>query len=131
MLISIDDAVCRKYLAAVTASKIPLEKLLERQLARFATTPITQRVLALTGEELQQIETALGVGSTKDPATLLAAIHAFAGLTIGGIRVDFSPSQLDELALRAEKQGRPVQDLVEDVVQQMARNFFYEAVPTR
>src|SRR5258708_17026864 len=131
MLISIDDAVCGKYLAAVTASKIPLEKLLDRQLARFATTPITQRVLALTGEELQQIETALGVGSTKDPATLLAAIHAFAGLTIGGIRVDFSPSQLDELALRAEKQRRPLQDLAEAVVHQMARNFFYEPGPTR
>lgn len=131
MLVQLDDAVCARYQAHAEAARIPLQKLLERQLARFASTPITQQVLALSGEQLQAIDQLLGIGSTTSPDALLTAIRAYAGITIGDVRLDFSPAQLDEIALRAHKQGKAPEDIVRDIVNQMAHNFFMEATPYR
>lgn len=131
VLVQLDDRLIARYHAHAEAAHIPLEKLLARQLARFADTPITQRVLALTGEPLEQIDQLLGLGATATPEALLAAIRAFAGITIGDIRLAFSPAQLDEISHRAAKQGRTPQAVVEDIVAQLESNFFYAPVVQR
>jgi hypothetical protein len=131
MLVQIDDQLCAKYQAHAATAHIPLPKLLERQLARFADTPITQRVLALTGEDLQTLDTLLGVGSSVDARSLVRAVRAFAGITIGGVTVDFSPAQLAEIQHRAEKQGKTPEAVVQDIVAQMTDMFFWDVIPTR
>ncbi len=131
MLIQIDDAVVKKYLPEADRAKIPVEKLLARVLTKFADIPVNQRVVGLTGEHLEEVERLLGLGSTQNATTLMAAIRAWAGITLGDIRLDFSPAQLEELALRAEKQGKPTKDLVEDLVQQICRDLFYGPVALR
>jgi hypothetical protein len=131
VLIQLDDHLIARYQRHAQSARVPFEKLIERQLARFADTPVTQRVLALTGDSLQQIESLLGVGSTGSPESLLAAIRAFAGITIGDIRLAFSPSQLDEIAIRAEKQGRTPEEVVRELVDQISRDLFYAPVPYR
>lgn len=131
MLIQLDDAVALKYQTAASHAHLPLATFLTRQLARFADTPVTQRSLVLTGDLLEQVDRTLGLGSTADPEALLAAIRSWAGITIGDIRIDFTQGQLDEIARRAEKQGKSPTAIVEDIVQQMAWNFFDEAVVAR
>jgi len=131
MLVSIDDKLCAKYAAHAKASHIPVEKLLERQLARFADTPITQRVLALTGDDLQQVDQLLGVGATTTPEAFLTAVRSWAGITIGDIRLQFSPAQLAEIQHRADKQGKTPEDVVRDIVGQISEAFFWDAVVAR
>ncbi len=131
MLIQIAYPVALHYQTAADKAKVPLATFLQRQLVKFADIPLGQRALILTVDALQQVDTLLGVGSTKDAPALLAAIRAFAGISIGGVAVDFSPAQLDEIAHRAEKQGKTPQAVVEDIVEQMRWRFFEDAVVAR
>jgi hypothetical protein len=123
--------VALRYQTAAAHAHVPLEKYLERQLAKVADIPTASRVLLLAGDSLEQIDTLLGLGSTASPTALLAAIRAWAGITIGDIRVDFPPAQLAEIALRAEKQGKPPEVIVRDIVDQLSRDFFYAPVVSR
>lgn len=131
MLIQLDDVIALKYQQAADRAKVPLGKLLERQLARFASVPVGQRVLVLTGDPLEQMDRLLGLGSTKDPAALLGAVQAWAGITIGDIRLEFSPSQLAEIQHRADKQGKSPEAIVQDIVSQLEQAFFHEPVVAR
>lgn len=130
-LISLDDAIVAKYLAHAQATRLPIAKLLERQLDRFSDTPITQRLVVLTGDHLQQIETALGGGSLTDSADLLRRVHRWAGITIGDIRLDFSPAQLMEIQVRAAKQGKTPEAIAQDIVAQLQEQFFFGPVVVR
>ena len=131
MLIQLDDAIALKYQQAADRARVPLAKLLERQLVRFAEIPLGARALTLAGDDLEQVDALLGLGSTQSPAALLAALRAYAGISIGGIRLEFSPAQLAEIAYRADKQGKSPQAVVEDIVQQMSWRFFEDAVVAR
>lgn len=131
MLIQLPDPIALKYQQAAATARVPLEKYLERQLTKFAEVPSGQRVLVLTGDAVEEIDRLLGVGSTTSALALLAAIRAWAGITLGSIRLDFSPAQLDEIALRAEKQGKPPEEIVRDLVEQIARDLFYGAAALR
>jgi hypothetical protein len=131
MLIQLPDPVALRYQHAAIAAHVPLEKFLERQLEKFAAVPSGQRTVILSGDALERIDTLLGIGSTASPAALLTAIESWAGITIGGIRLDFSPAQLAEIAHRAEKQGKPPEEIVADIVAQMEDQFFYGPVVAR
>lgn len=87
---------------------------------------MTQRVVVLTGEPLQQIEQTLRGGALKSPEDLVKRVQSWAGITIGGIRLDFSPAQLEEIGVRAAKQGKTPKEIVEDIVHQMESAFFWE-----
>lgn len=131
MLVQIDDAVALRYQQAADKARVPLAKYLERQLTKFGEIPVGQRVLVLTGEGLEEVDRLLGLGSTQNPIAFLAAVRNWAGITIGGIRLDFTPAQLAEIAYRAEKQGKTPEDVVRDIVEQMNHQFFTDTVPTR
>ncbi len=131
MLVSLSDATIAKYQEAATRAKVPLESLLERQLARFGDTPVTHRLLVVQGPQLEALEKTFRGGYLKSADDLVARVHAWAGVTIGHIRLDFSPAQLEEIAVRATKQGKTPQAIVEDIVAQMAYQFFHEPVVVR
>jgi hypothetical protein len=130
MLIQIADAVALHYQTKADAARVPLATYLQRQLTRFAEVP-AGRALVLTGEALEEVDRLLGLGSTQTPLALLEAIRAWAGITIGGIRLEFTPAQLAEIAYRAEKQGKTPEAIVQDIVSQMEQSFFNDTVPTR
>lgn len=125
MQISIPDDLYQRYADAAKRAKKPTAALVVQQLERFVDAPPTQRSIILTGEALQEADTLLGIGSTADAATLLAAIRRWAGITIGDIRLPFSPSQLQEIAHRAQKQGKTPEAICRDIIDQMAQDFFW------
>lgn len=131
MLIQIPDEIALQYQTAADRARVPLAKLLERQLARFASVPVGERVLVLCAEPLEQIDRELGIGATRDTTALLSAIRSWAGITIGDIRLQFSPAQLAEIAHRAEKQGKTPEAVVADIVSQLEGAFFHEPVVAR
>jgi len=131
MLIQLDDAVALRYQRAADTARVPLDKFLARQLARFADTPVTERCLVLAGPQIEALDRLLGFGACRDTAMLLSAIATWAGITIGDVRINFTQGQLDEIARRAERQGKSPTAIVQDIVDQMAWRFFDEAVVAR
>lgn len=131
MLIQIPDEVALKYQQVADRARVPLGTLLERQLVRFGSMPPGERVLVLAGEALEQIDRDLGIGATRDATALLTAIRGWAGITIGDIRLQFSPAQLAEIAHRADKQGKSPEDVVKEIVSSIESAFFWEPVVAR
>ena len=99
-----DDAIAPCE-AEAAQQKLAVEEVIERQLARVAAIPLTARVLVLDSDTLGVLETRLGVGATRSVASLLAAVDRLATIEVGRIRLDLSPSQLEELKGRAKKRG--------------------------
>lgn len=131
MLITIPDSLAADYKLHKGARHGDLDKLVTRQLQRFAKVEVGDRAVVLHGEALEEVDRLLGLGSTQSAAALLAAIRAWAGITIGGVRLDFSPAQLAEIQLRADKQGKTPEAVVQEIVEQLSRDFFYSPTVAR
>lgn len=129
--IQIPDAVAQLYQDQATRGHLTLERVLARQLIKFAEVPGAAQTVVLHGDALAEIDRLLGIGSTQSPAAVLRAIKSWAGITIGAIRLDFSPAQLDEIAHRAAKQGKTPEAVVADIVAQLQSSFFHEPVVAR
>ena len=131
MLIQLPDDVALRYQQAAERARVPLATYLARHLQRFAEVPSGARALVLTGDALERVDALLGLGSTASPQAFIQAVEGWAGITIGGVRVDFSPAQLEEIAHRAEKQGKTPQEIVEGIVADLSKDFFYAPVVAR
>jgi hypothetical protein len=128
-LVSIPDRY-HQQLTALATAKLPVDKLVVRQLERFAAVPPTARVVVLHGQALQDLEETLGGGPLQSGEDLLERIHQRAGVTLGDIRLSFSQPQLEEIQRRAEKTGRTPQDLLQDLVAQVSRDLFWASGET-
>lgn len=73
----------------------------------------------------KEIERSVGIGATRDAATLVKAIERVAAIEIGRVRIDFTPGQLEELKARAVKRGRTVQQELEAVVSRIKDELFW------
>lgn len=95
-------------------------------LVQFADVPVKpgDRVVVMGPELRERLEQILGMGHILSGEDLLQKVQGLASLKIGGVAVDFSPRQWEELATRAEKSGRTVEEVVADVVKRMAGDFF-------
>ena len=131
MLVQIPDEVALRYQAAADATRQPLQKILERQLTKFAAVPTHGKLLVLSGTALDRLDQLLGLGATTSAEAFVRAVEGWAGITIGGIRVDFPPAQLAEIQHRAEVQGKTPEAIVEDIVAQLSREFFNSPVVAR
>lgn len=81
----------------------------------------------LTRDVCHQIEATTGIGTTRSGADLLHAIHRLAYIAIGGVQVDFSPGQLEELKGRAGKRGLSVKQELERIVERIKDEIFYRS----
>jgi len=131
MQISIPDDLYAKYQDAAKQARKPTGALLIQQLDRFVDAPPTRRAIILSGESLEEIDRLLGAGSTLSAEALIQAVKRWAGISIGDIRLHFSPAQLQEIAIRAKKQGKSPEAVCQDIVDQLAHEFFYQPVVRR
>jgi hypothetical protein len=129
MRIDLSDDLCDRYLAH--SATIPLAQLLERQLARFADYPATQRVLPLGPDALQQLEHLLGGGSIKSAADLVLRVRSYASISIGAITLDLTAAQKAEVQHRAEKRGITPKAVAEEMVSIIEEQIFETVTPYR
>lgn len=129
-LISLDDKLVARYQALATAagSTAPIDQILARQLDRFATLPPAQRVVVVTKDQLAQVEHLLGGGQITTAAQLLERIEGYAAITIGQVALDFSPAQKAEIAHRAQKRGVSPKEIVQELVEQITGQLFWDTV---
>lgn len=74
-----------------------------------------------------RLEETLGIGTTRTPEDLIAAVERLAKIEIGGIRIDFTPGQLDEIKYRATKRGQSVQQALQAVIDRIREDLFWRS----
>jgi hypothetical protein len=129
MHVKIDDDLAAAY--AKMSRTIPVETLLERQLARFMDYPPTIRIMPVGGDDLQQLEHLLGGGSIKSPADLVERVRSYASITLGKITLDLSTAQKIELAHRAAKRGISPEAVAKELVEIITEEMFASVTPYR
>lgn len=81
----------------------------------------------LSAADCARLEQTTGVGSTRTPADLCAAVERLARITIGTVQVDFTPGQLEEIASRAKKRGQTVQQALQAVIDRIREELFWRS----
>jgi hypothetical protein len=83
--------------------------------------------LALPRSLCTQIEDTTGIGSTQTAEALLAAITRLAALSIGEVKIAFTPGQLAELKHRASKRGYTIEQELARVVDRIKDEIFFRS----
>lgn len=87
---------------------------------------IVEGGLTLPPSACQAIERTTGISTTHTVAALVGAIERLAQIHVGGVRVEFTPGQLEEIAHRAAKRGRTVQQELQAVVDRIKDEIFWK-----
>jgi hypothetical protein len=122
--VTIPDHLFEHYQAIADRQGRPLDAVIEAQLSRFQHCPPGERTLAMNVEKVEKV---LGGTPIRDGQDLLTRLEHLAGITFHGIRLDFSPAQLEELARRASREGKSVEELAAQIAEQLNRQFFWGA----
>lgn len=72
-----------------------------------------------------QIEAVTGIGTTRNALELQKAIDRLASIAIGGINLQFTPGQLEEIRHRAQKRGTTVEQELQRVVDRIKDELFF------
>lgn len=72
----------------------------------------------------QELERVLGIGVMRSPADLIRAVDRIARLEIGGILVDFTPGQWEELRRKAEVQSLSVEEYLQRQVKKFTQDLW-------
>lgn len=100
----------------VVTQKDMIIEVLPADIFRHQYEPAQADSLTISGKDRTAIEQILGIGSTLDAARLVGSITRLARLEIGGVVLDFTPGQWEELHHRAEKRGITTENLVKQIV---------------
>lgn len=122
MRITIKDATADVYQRYADHQGRGLDAVVEAQLARFAAQEPGTKAIVVNAADAQAI---LGGTPILSGADLLQRLTQLASLSFHAIRLDFSPAQLAELQHRAERQGKSVEVLAQDIVRGLLRDFFW------
>jgi len=74
-----------------------------------------------------RIEELTGIGTAQTTEKLVQAIDRLARITVGEVKIDFTPGQLEEISHRAAKRGYTVQQEVQRIVDRIKDELFYHS----
>lgn len=90
----------------------------------LSALPASGRFAVINQKEIQVLEDILGGGSVLNGQDLLRKVQRLAGISFGHVRLSFTPGQLEDLARKAERQGKTVEQLVEQMAPRIHEQFF-------
>lgn len=111
--------------ATVHEQLAALRQMTERLAAGFEQPLAPPGGLLLSAADCRAIEETTGFGTTRSPAALRAAVERLATIAIGDIRLAFTPGQLEEIAHRAGKRGRTIEQEMKAVVDRIEDELFH------
>jgi hypothetical protein len=82
--------------------------------------------LTLSPSDCTRLEQTTGLGTTQIPITFISAVEQLASLSIGDVRLEFTPGQLAELHHRASKRGRSIELEIKAVVDRIRDEIFHK-----
>lgn len=127
MRITIDDEVLEPYHTMAQQQGRPLEAVVSAQLQRFNKLVPGKKAVVINQDALTALEPPLGGRPIKDAEDLLQRVNQLANISFEGINLELTLNQKQELAYRAQRQGRTVEFLVREIWQHLAQNFFWES----
>jgi hypothetical protein len=86
---------------------------------------VAEGTLTLSLQDRELLERTTGLGTTRTPMELVAAIQRLARIGIGDVQIPFTPGQLEEIAYRATKRGITLQRAVQDVIDRISGELFH------
>lgn len=92
--------------------------------ARQGYRPINPNELIVNGADRTVIDGVLGLGSTQSSGSLVAAVRRLVHVSIGGITVEFTPGQVDELKHRAQKRNMTPEQYLNNLVQRFTQDLW-------
>lgn len=125
MRLTLDDSVAETYTEYATRQGKSVEDLCAAQLKRFAKLEPGKKVLVIPVQLDGVLADRLGGLPLKDGMDLLTRMERLARITFMGLDLQLSPGQLEELAYRAQRQGKSVGALIEEIWAQLREQFFY------
>lgn len=81
--------------------------------------------VVLSTLDCARLERTVGIGNARSGPDLVSAVERLAAISIGSIRIDFTPGQLAELQARAVKRGRTVEDEIRAVIHRIEDELFW------
>jgi hypothetical protein len=123
--LAITDALFDLYVVHAGGDEARALSEMAVQLDRFRMIRPMDRILVLGAEARAQLEELLPnpLPQIKDAKDLIQRINALADLEIGGVRVKFTPKDLESIARSAEKNGLSVQEACQATVDHMKQHF--------
>jgi len=91
--------------------------------------PVEDAALAIPGMIVRQLEDRLGPGACRTPESLLAAVRRLAQIGVGEVEIAFSPGQLEEIAHRARRNNRTVEQELQWIVRRLEDDLFHGGTP--
>lgn len=83
-----------------------------------------ERMLVLSGPQLEAVESMLGGGSLLNGADAVKKVERLAGISFLHVRLPFTPSQLEQIADKAARNNQTVEELVERLAPRVYAQFF-------
>src|SRR5258708_34320589 len=123
MRVQIADSVAEAYEGDADRFDKTMDAVLEAQLDRFKHVRMTEPIVILKGEHRDRLQDILAGGSLRSAEDLVRKVQALADLKIGGIAVDFTPTQWAQIMARADKNDRPLAQELHTLVQQIVEGF--------
>lgn len=74
-----------------------------------------------------RLEQTLGLGTTNNSDDLIAAVERLAAISIGTVKIEFTPGQLEEIAYRAKKRGQSIEQTLQAVVDRIKEEIFWRS----
>lgn len=125
MRITIPDDVVVVYEEMAAAQGRPVEAVVADQLTRFAALVPGTRAVVLGDAHCARLAAALAVEQIRDADHLVARAEAYGAVRFEGIALRLTPAQREELVRRAERQGRSVKALVQEIANRLLVDFFW------
>jgi len=79
---------------------------------------------ALTPDQITRCAKVLRFGATKSAEEFTQAVESMAKVAIGGVKVEWTPGQIDQLKHRASKRGVSVQAYIQSLVEKFMQDIW-------
>jgi hypothetical protein len=125
VFLQIDDKVFQPYLAQAGMDVAKASRLIEDCLKRYKEA-YQGRAVVVSGQPLERLEAVLNTPTPfiLDAEDLCRRVEDSASILMGGIRMDFSPVQMQSLKEWSEKGGLTLEAAVKSTVEEMGHLFF-------
>ena len=122
--IELHDDLGQAYEREANERTLPVESVIEGRLVAATRLDPRNRYVIVDQPVLGKVEEKLGGGHLQDAGDLLAEVQRLAHGACEGHELKLTAGQLEELAYRAKKQGRTLEQLIEATWQRFAADFF-------
>lgn len=124
MRITIPDTLADVYAEIASTQGRSLDDVVTAQLDRFQRLTPGTRAVVIGGALLDHLDELLG-SHLRDGQDLATKVSRLAAITFHNVKLDFTPSQLEELARRADRRGKTVEQLAREIIRDLSEQFFW------